>query len=210
MSWRRRAGSSGAGASRAVIGALVIGAAVIGAAVTACSQVVLLSPYDATIESRLLDYREELNILVKRAANGRGTQAGTFESSQDSYAALEARIEGLVDRASLQDQGIGCRLEDATWARIKTQLSKAAGLPPSNPTSGDGSGCVVLMLRNVQMNLADVQSIHADPEQCHSSVPEYPTCLRPAAVVDLLAISNQTIDAVLMVESRLNSERRGG
>ncbi len=184
----------------------VVGVA-LGSAAAGCQEVVILSPYDAMIESRLQDYREDLNTLVKRAANGQGTESGTFESSQDSYAALEARIEGLVDRASLQDQGIGCKLDDETWARIKAQLSKASGLPAANPATGDNSGCVVMMLNNVRQNLADLKSIHADAEQCHSSVAQYPTCLRPAAAVNILAISNQTIDAVLIVESQLNTRR---
>jgi hypothetical protein len=172
--------------------------------VTACKEVVLISPYDAMIETRLQDYRDDLNTLVKRAGNSQESGAGTYDASKDSYAALEAKIEGIVDRAKLQDQGIGCKLDEGTWSRIKKQFANAAGLPVANPDKGDGSGCIVMMLSNVQKNLADVKAIHADPTQCVSASKDFPTCLRPATVKDLLSISNQTIDAVLFVENQLN------
>ena len=89
---------------------------------------------------------------------------------------------------------------------LKTQLTKVAGLLASNPPTGDASGCITLMLVNVQKNLADVKGIHQDPQQCASSNPQFATCLRPAAAQDALAISNQTIDAVLYVEHALKRE----
>lgn len=169
----------------------------------ACTKVILVSPYDEATDTRLQDYRDALNVLAKKAAAGTGTQAGTFEASKDAYLDLEARIDGLVDRAKMLDQGVGCKLDDKTWGRIKAQLAKAAGLPAANPATGDGSGCITIMLTNVQQNLASLEGVHKDPDQCQSSNPEIKTCLRAAAVTDLLAISNQTIDAVLLVEHAL-------
>lgn len=165
-----------------------------------CQQVVLLAPYDEATDNRLQDYREGLNTLVKRAGSNKGTAAGTFEAAKDSYLELEAKIEGLVQRATMQDVGAGCKLDDKTWSRIKGQLKQVAGLPRTNSQTGDGSGCVPLMLTNVQKNLTDLESVHKDPAQCASQDPNFATCLRPDAVKDLLTISNQTIDAVLFVE----------
>jgi len=166
----------------------------------------LISPYDATIPSVLQGYRYSLNVLVKRAGAGAGTAAGTFDASKDAYVDLEAKIDGLVAQAKAQDQGIGCKLDDKTWNRIKAQFAKAAGLPASSGTTGDGYGCVTMMLVNVQQNLTTLESIHKDPAQCVSKVPEFPTCLRPAAAQDVLNISNQTIDAVLFVEHALKKQ----
>jgi hypothetical protein len=178
------------------------------AAIEGCHPVVLISPYDATVESVLQGYRYSLNVLVKRAGGAAGTAAGTFDASKDAYVDLEAKIDGLVAQAKAQDQGVGCKLDDKTWNRIKAQFAKAAGLPASNPTTGDGDGygCVTMMLSNVQQNLATLESIHKDPAQCVSKVPEFPTCLRPAAAQDIVNISNQTIDAALFVEHALKKQ----
>jgi hypothetical protein len=174
---------------------------------SACHTVVLISPYDEVTETRLQDFREALNVTVKRAGSNTGTAAGTFEASKDAYIELEAKIDGLVDRAKMQDVGVGCKLDAKTWARVKGELAAAVGLPATNATTGDGSGCVTMMLINVQKNLASLKSIHEDPAQCAGPSPEFKTCLRPAAAKSALNISNQTIDAVLFVEQALGRRK---
>lgn len=178
-------------------------AALLSFTLSSCTEVVLISPYDEVVDTRLQAYRDELNLLVKRAANGMGTAAGTYEASKDAYAQLEVKLDSLVQRARLQDVGVGCKLDDETWGRIKRQLDKVAGLPARNPSQGDASGCMPIMLGNVQKNLLLLEGVHRDPAQCASAVPEFPTCLRPAAADDLLSVSNQTIDAVLFAQSAL-------
>lgn len=75
----------------------------------------------------------------------------------------EAKIDGLVAQAKAQDQGIGCKLDDQTWNRIKAQFAKAAGLPATSTTTGDGYGCVTMLLSNVQQNLTTLENIHKHP-----------------------------------------------
>ena len=192
--------SSATALARRALTCLLLGSSL---TLAACPPVVVITPYDEVTETKLQDFREGLNVLVKRAASGKGTAAGTFDASKDAYLVLEAQIEGLVSRAKSQDQGIGCKLDNQTWDRIKKQLAKAAGLPAANSTTGDEYGCITLLLSNVQQNLTSLESIHKDPAQCVSKVPEFPTCLRQDAAQDALDISNQTIDAALFVESAL-------
>lgn len=175
----------------------------IAALLSGCTKVVLVTPYDEVTDTRLQDYRDALNVLVKRAAAATGTQAGTFEAAKDGYLDLEVRISGLVDRAKTLDRGLGCKLNASAWTRIKSQLSQAAGLPASNPATGDESGCITMMLTNVQANLSSLESVHKDPAQCQSTNSEAATCLRGPAAAALLAVSNQTIDAVLFVQHAL-------
>ena len=148
------------------------------------------------------DYRVGLNLVVKRAVEGKDTASGTFEASKESYRELEEQIAGLVARAKMQDVGAGCKLDDKTWTRIKAQLLKAAGLPSGNGPTGDATGCLTLMLTNVQKNLESLESVHKDPAQC-GQTGEFKTCLRKTAAEDLLAISNDTIDSILFVEVAL-------
>ena len=203
---------------------LVKGVGGIALAAAGCSPVILVSPYDEVTETNLGAFKETLNVFFKGAVIHAGTPEGTFEACQDQYTQLEVKIDNLIDRAKLQPQGIGCKIDDNTWTRIKSEFARAAGLPSTNGIEGEPAGCVVLMLNNVKLNLADAKGIHQDAKHCGlplkqpapqgelttSAAPAMPspqpaTCLREAASKDILAISNQTIDAVLLVEQTMKT-----
>jgi hypothetical protein len=168
-----------------------------------CSgRIVLVSPYDEVIDTGLQEYKENLNLFVKRTGDRSGKTEGTFAASSDAYAELEVKIQMLIDRAQLQQQReVGCKLDDETWSRIKRSFADAASLPTPNPNAGSAHGCIYMMLTNVQKQLGDVKNIHKDPQQCASPDPSVPTCIRPAAVASIVKISNQTIDAALLIEA---------
>lgn len=187
--------------------ALLLSSAFVAFFSLSCTPLILVTPYDEVTDTRLEDFKESLNIVVKRAASRTGTATGTFEAFQEDYAGLEVKIDSLIDRAKLQPQGVGCKIDDDTWKRIKTEFVRASGLPANNASAGEPAGCIVLMLNNVKQNLTDVETSHKNPALCASTDKTIPTCLRAASAQGLLAVSNQTIDAVLLVEQTMKSHQ---
>ena len=189
-------------------------------------KVQLVSPYDQEIESGIIEFKEELNVFVKKMENAGGTEAGTFDSNKDTYAELETKIDILVDRASLKSTG-SCKLPTKVTTRLNTIVQKEidklkvetnpnaasetildsqktlidAQLTPS--PDGNSYGCSERLLELVKNQLVLLKQLHAVKSCNNNSI----SCLNKAEANDALNLINISINAVWIVEEAKKGTR---
>ena len=167
---------------------------------SACLSLQWVSPYDPVIDSGLKEYREQINTLVKNIAAKGGTPKGTYEANIEAYNALESKIEMLIDRASIQSNGRGCKLSDEINERVSAIMGVQA---PANIEAGDSMGCTQQLLVMVKYQLDKTLLIHKTTDLCVSKedANQSLSCLRKATAKSVLAITNQSINAAWVVET---------
>jgi hypothetical protein len=169
----------------------------------------LVTPYDEVLDYGLSDYRERLNAFARDVADKAGKPEGTFDANKPRYNELESKVDGLVARARLQGGMHACRLP----AGVLQEVLALAGaeLPPEvkrdpPPADGNAFGCTVRLLELVHAQLGLLMQIHAQTDKCAGADGTSLSCLRPATAQTALRISNQSIDAALIVET---AKRKG-
>lgn len=176
---------------------------------SACGTVQFVSPYDEMIDNGIKEYKESINTLAKNLSDKAGEKEGTYEENQTKYNALEAKIDLLIDRASLQASGKGCKLA----TNIADRVSEIMGdkLPPEaqQKDPGDSYGCTEKLLILVKEQLFLLQKIHENTGKCtaigitqdENGQPDKVSCLRPATSSTAMKITNQSVNAVWVVET---------
>lgn len=169
--------------------------------VVGCSGIKLVSDYDEVIDKGIQEFAEKFNTHVKNMADMAGTQDGTYEANLKNYNALESKLEVLIARASATSTGVGCKLENKVYEKVRKALHNnvPAGIHSEESTPPtDSVGCNEKLLTLVNDQLSFIREIHKDKEQCGI---DNMTCLRPAAAKTALSIANQSINAVSIVET---------
>ena len=168
---------------------------------TGCTTVQFVSPYDEVIDNGLKEYKESINTLAKNLADNAGKKEGTYEENVEKYNALESKIDLLIDRASIQSAGKGCKLT----VDLAAKVSKIMGdnLPPEGIKNdkGDSYGCTERLLSMIKEQLESLQKIHETTDKCKSigmplddqGEPKKVSCLRPATSGTAMKITNQSI-----------------
>lgn len=181
---------------------------------TGCTTVQFVSPYDEVIDNGLKEYKESINTLAKNLADAAGKREGIYEENKEKYNSLESKIDLLIDRASIQSSGKGCKLT----VDIAAKVAKIMGdkLPPeeSKKEDGDSYGCTERLLTMVKEQLASLQQIHETTDKCKpvgiqqddNGDPKSVSCLRPATSNTAMKITNQSINAAWVVETAKKSE----
>ena len=181
---------------------------------TGCTTVQFVSPYDQVIDNGLKEYKESINTLAKNLADNAGKKEGTYEENVEKYNALESKIDLLIDRASIQSAGKGCKLT----VDLAAKVSKIMGdnLPPEGIKNkeGDSYGCTERLLNMIKEQLDLLQQIHEKTDKCKAigipqdnhGEPKKVSCLRPATSVTAMKITNQSINAAWVVETAKKSE----
>jgi len=138
-----------------------------------------------------------------------GTPAGTYDENLRTYNALDAKLGVLIDRARLNGEGVDCALQDRVYRRIGTMFGDTTIPPDMRPDpQADGrseSACNVRLLELVRLQLDGIREIHRETDDCGPE--ENLSCIPPAAATDALAIANQSIRAVMVVEADKKSGR---
>ncbi len=179
-------------------------------------RVQLVTPYDPVIEDGIIEFKENINLFVKKMVIRGGTEAGKYENNRESYAELETSIDLLIDRASIKSTG-ACQLATKQSERLNNllndQVEKLKNKLPGasaqidamrtqinaqTSTSGDGNsyGCTERLLMLVKNQLLLLQELHKVPS-C-SSPPV--SCLNQSEADQAIALINISINAVWVVE----------
>ncbi|NTS76293.1 hypothetical protein HR060_05370 [Catenovulum sp. SM1970] len=167
---------------------------------SACVSVEYVTPYDPVIDNGIREYKESINTLAKNLGDQAGTEAGTYEANLAHYNALESKIDLLIERANLQSAGRGCRLAEG----ISAQLAKVAPEPMIQTEEGDSYGCTERLLVLVKDQLDLLQNIHQSADKCNAMASPRGTkisCLRATTSKAAMKITNQSINAVWVVET---------
>jgi len=181
---------------------------------TGCITVQFVSPYDEVIDNGLKEYKESINTLAKNLSDSAGKMEGTYEENKEKYNALESKIDLLIDRASIQSSGKGCKLTVDLAARVAKIMGN--NLPPevSKKEGGDSYGCIEWLLILVKKQLTSLQNIHENTDKCtpigikqdENGKPKTVSCLRPATSGTAMKITNQSINAAWVVETAKKSD----
>ncbi|MDG9670617.1 hypothetical protein [Hahella sp. CR1] len=168
---------------------------------SACSGVTLVSDYDEVIDKGSMEFSEQLNTHVKNMADLAGTPEGTYEKNRPAYNALESKLDAMIARASAASEGKACKLEKKLYKRVTTMMNEK--IPTEIAQSGmeaDGNadGCNEKLLSLVKDQLLFIEEIHRESDKCG---PQKLSCLRPATSKSAMAIANQSINAVSVVEN---------
>ena len=179
-----------------------------------CSTVQFVSPYDEVIDTGLKEYKESINTLAKNLADSAGKKGGTYDENTEKYNALESKIDLLIDRASIQSSGKGCKLTVDLGAKVAKIMGDK--LPPdaSKKKEGDSYGCTERLLIMVKEQLTALQAIHEITDKCKpigiqqdaNGEPTKVSCLRPATSSTAMKITNQSINAAWVVEIAKKTE----
>ncbi len=183
---------------------------------TGCTTVQFVSPYDAVIDNGLKEYKESINTLAKNLADSAGKKEGTYGENKEKYNALESKIDLLIDRASIQSSGKGCKLTVDIATKIEKTMGDKLFLNEDKKEEGDSYGCTERLLIMVKEQLASLQKIHETIDKCkiieiqqdENSEPKYVSCLRPATSNSAMKITNQSINAAWVVETAKKSKGR--
>jgi hypothetical protein len=176
---------------------------------TGCTSVQFVRPYDEVIDNGLKEYKESINTLSKNLSDSAGKKEGTYEENKEKYNALESKIDLLIDRASIQTSGKGCKLT----VDLADKVVKIMGddMPPDivNKDDGDSYGCTERLLILIKDQLTAIQTIHEITDKCEAigiqqdenGEPKEVSCLRPATSETAMKITNQSINAAWVVET---------
>lgn len=173
-------------------------------ALSACGSVRLVSPYDEVIDKGAMELSEQLSTHLKNMGDLAGKPAGTYEANLPTYNAIESKLEVLIARASSSSEGKGCKLEKKIESRVALVLQNQ--IPPEmqsagSNTAGNSAGCNEALLMRVQPQLALIREIHRTTDRCANASNIQVSCLRPATAKSALALINQSINAVSVVEA---------
>lgn len=179
-----------------------------------CSTFQVVSAYDEVIDNGLKEYKESINTLAKNLADNAGKKEGTYEENVEKYNALESKIDLLIDRASIQSAGKGCRLTVDLAAKVSKIMGE--NLPPEGVKNKDGDsyGCTERLLSMIRDQLDALQLIHEKTDKCEAigiqqdkqSESKKVSCLRPATSETAMKITNQSINAAWVVETAKKSK----
>lgn len=177
--------------------------------ITGCVTVRFVSPYDQVIDTGLMEYKESINTLAKNLSDSAGKKKGTFEQNKEKYNALESKIDLLIDRASLQSAGKGCKLSVDLAAKVAQIMGDKMPPEASKKEGGDSYGCTSRLLVLVKEQLTLIKKIHQTTDRCEpvdiesdgNGKPEMISCLRPATSSTAMKITNQSINAAWVVET---------
>jgi hypothetical protein len=174
-------------------------ALVFSSACIACTSVRLVSDYDPVIDQGVTSFAVEINTHVKNMAELGGKPAGTYEATFATYNALDARLDVMISRADAASGGSSCQLQSQVYQKL-SQILKSS-LPPgmqagTEANAMSASACNTRLLELVKQQLAVLRQIHQSTDKCQNL-----SCLRPATAKDALAIMNQSIAAVTVVET---------
>lgn len=177
--------------------------------ITGCKTVQFVSPYDEVIDNGLADYKESINTLAKNLADNAGKEEGTYEENKETYNALEAKIDLLIDRAAIHSSGKGCKLPDDLSKRVTNIMGGSLPTGSTKKDKGDSYGCTQLLLIMVKQQLASLQLIHKTTDTCkpigiqqdEAVKPMRVSCLRPATSKTAMKITNQSINAAWVIET---------
>jgi len=173
-----------------------------------CAGTQLISRYDEVIDRGIMEFAERFNTHVKNMADFAGKPEGTYEANLTTYNGLESKLDVLITRASAFSDGEGCALEKKVFDRVKTIMKTdlPAGIQLAETgSSGTVDGCNERLLTLVKQQLAAIRTIHKETDKCGNS---NLSCLRPATAKTALAIANQSINAVAVVETA--KKQQGG
>lgn len=173
-------------------------------ALAGCAGVRLVSDYDLVIDQGISDFSEQLNMHVKNMAELGGQPEGSYEANLRTYNALEAKLELLITRATIASGGKSCRLQNQLYSQLSHVLQTTpspvlqpeAGTADSPADSAAASACNVRLLTLVAQQLSAIRTIHRSADTCRGI-----SCLRPVSARDALAAANQSIMAVMVVET---------
>lgn len=165
----------------------------------ACSGVRIINPYDDVVDKGVVTFSEQFNAFVKNMGDLGGTQEGTYEANIKTYNDLDAKLDVLISRTASASQGLGCKLEQKLYEQIGKMLQN--DMPPeiqsaSATKTGNAEGCNERLLVLVKAQLGYVRDIHKNIDKCGGM-----SCIRPATAKTALAIANQSINAVSIVET---------
>jgi hypothetical protein len=203
------------------LGVRALGLAAAGLA--ACTQIVVVSPYDATTDQGLLAFKEKLNLVVMDAGSKKPPE-GSFEAYKPAYAELEVKLALLRQRvALLEAEDTKCDVSPKLKALVgklprgAEVLAKLEGTAP--PPVDEKSpvpvsplaigkqkdlpaavGCMTHLIDNIAGQLTDIERMHADPAFCAMDNPPTLTCIRAPAAVGMLEAANRSLDAALLVQ----------
>lgn len=175
---------------------------------TACTTVQIVTPYDEVIDNGLKEYKESINTLAKNLSDEAGTKEGTYENNREKYNALESKIDLLIDRASIQSSGKGCKLTVDVAARVTEIMGNETPPDINKKKEGDSYGCTQRLLELVKKQLEQLQYIHENTDKCKliGNESKKVSCLRPATSQTAMKITNQSINAAWVVETAKKSE----
>jgi hypothetical protein len=166
-----------------------------------CAGTQLVSKYDEVIDRGVMEFAERFNTHVKNMGDFAGKPEGTYEANLTTYNSLESKLDVLITRASTFSDGEGCALEKKVFDRIKMimKTDMPAGIQLAEAGSGGtADGCNERLLTLVKQQLTSIKTIHKETDKCGSGKL---SCLRPATAKTALAIANQSINAVAVVET---------
>jgi hypothetical protein len=180
--------------------ALVLAAALL---LGGCPWQQIVSPYDEVIDKGIVEFYEEFNLFVKDVADAAGKPEGTYDANTRKYNALDTKLDVLILRASSRSQGEGCKLEAKVYEKVAKLLPNdlpAEVRPEGQKAGGDANACNTRLLELVKRQLDSIRRIHSTTDKCGPKGQEI-SCLRRATSKDALAIANQSITAVSVVEA---------
>jgi hypothetical protein len=174
-----------------------------------CANVQFVNPYDPVIDIGLKEYKESINTLAKNLSDTAGKKEGTYEENLEKYNALEAKIDLLIDRASLQTSGEGCKLNIDVATRVSKIMGDRLSPEALQKEGGDSYGCTQQLLILIKEQLDLLQLIHEKTDKCTpigitqdaQGNPSRVSCLRPATSATAMKITNQSINAAWVVET---------
>jgi hypothetical protein len=173
-------------------------------ALSGCS-IRFVSNYDEVIDKGIAEFSEQLGGHVKNMGELGGRPEGTYDANLKTYNALEAKLDVLIDRANSAAEGKGCQLEDKVFqhissvmnSRIPVGIQQGTGATPKT-----ASACNARLLVIVREQLFLIREIHKTTDKCGKG---NVSCLRPATAKSAMAIANQSINAVSVVEAAKKS-----
>ena len=171
---------------------------------TGCGTIRLVSDYDEVIDKGVIEFSEQLNTHIKNMAELGGKQEGTYDATFKTYNALESKLDVLIARASAASEAKACKLEAKVFQKISEILRSNA--PPelqqgTDARASTSSACNARLLVLVKDQLSSIREIHKTIDKCNGV-----SCIRPATSKDAMAIANQSITAVSVVEAAKKSQ----
>lgn len=179
-------------------------AVVAAALLTGCGTVRLVSNYDEVVDRGITEFSEQLNTHIKNMAELAGKREGTYDATFATYNALDSKLDVLIARASAASDGKACMLEAKTFQKVSEVLKDKAPAelqPGADATASTESACNARLLVLVKDQLASIREIHKTADKCNGL-----SCIRPATARDAMAIANQSITAVAVVEAAKKSQ----
>ncbi|UCV05678.1 hypothetical protein [Dechloromonas denitrificans] len=169
-----------------------------------CANIKLVSDYDEVVDKGITEFSEQFNTHMKNMAELGGKQEGTYDATFRTYNALDSKLDILIARASAASEGNACKLETRVFQKISVILKSKAPLDllqGSDATASTESACNARLLILVKEQLSSIREIHKDSDKCKGI-----SCIRAATAKDAMAITNQSITAVSVVEAAKKSQ----